>query len=191
MPALVILTQPIEEPITLAETKLALRIEHDIDDSKLSGDISSAREEVEKITHRQLISAQYRYSLDCWPLHGIICPPRARLISVESIKYIDNDGILQTLDSSAYTVDTDSEPGRIVPAWGETWPSTRQELNAVRIEYTAGYANAAAVPHKIKQFMIMLIGAWQENPSAIVNGSQTEIGRAAWYGLLDDYIVNF
>jgi uncharacterized phiE125 gp8 family phage protein len=96
-----------------------------------------------------------------------ILVPRPPLISVSSITYVDGNGTTQTLSAAAYKVDTDSEPGRITPAYGYCWPTTRAEINAIAITYVAGYATRAAVPASIKQAMLLLIGHWYENREAV------------------------
>lgn len=191
MPALVNLTPPAAEPISLSEAKLHLRVEHTADDTLITALIVAARQQAELITRRQLISATWRYSLDAWPANGIIEPPRPTLISVQSIKYLDADGVLQTVDSADYTVDTASEPGRIIPVWGEVWPSARLDVNAVRIEYTAGYANAAAVPQSIKAWILLAVGTWYAQREVVITGTiVAELPRSFWGGLLDPYTIN-
>jgi len=89
--------------------------------------------------------------------------PYSPLISVDSIQYIDQDGVQQTLDPSLYKVDDVSEPARILPAYGTTWPATRNEINAIAITLTAGWASPSAVPQPIKSWMYLRIGAMYEN----------------------------
>lgn len=85
------------------------------------------------------------------------------LISVDSIKYIDQEGVQQTLDPASYKVDTISEPARLMPAYGKAWPATRNEINAIEITLTAGWENAAAVPAPIKSWMLLRLAAMYEN----------------------------
>jgi hypothetical protein len=68
-----------------------------------------------------------------------IRPPGGRLQSVQSIDYIDDNGDPQVLDPSMYQVDLYQEPGRIVPSFGNVWPTTRTQLGAVTISYTVGF----------------------------------------------------
>lgn len=90
--------------------------------------------------------------------------PNGPLIRVISVEYIDQDGNHQTLDPSAYKVDTFSEPARLVPAYGTTWPGTRNEINAVIVTYDSGYGDDATdVPQPIKQWMMLRIGSLYEN----------------------------
>jgi len=181
---------PSEEPITLAEAKLNQRVEHSVDDSLITGLIVAARRQAEHRTGRQLVSAKWRLLLDAWPENGVIEPPHPPLISVETVKYTDADGVLQTLAGSAYQVDAASRNGRIVPAYGSAWPSARASLNAIQIEYTAGYGAAAAVPEDIKRWMHLALGVWYDNRSALVNGTVTELPAEFAAGLLHDYCIH-
>jgi len=105
--------------------------------------------------------------------YGILLP-FPPLQSVDSIKYIDAGGVQQTLSSSVYKVDTVSEPARVLPAFGQCWPTTRQEINAVEVTFTCGYS---AVPEGIKRWMLLRIGSLYENREevAILNRGKVEL----------------
>jgi uncharacterized phiE125 gp8 family phage protein len=82
-------------------------------------------------------------------------------IDVLSVKYVDGDGSLQTLDPSAYALD-DRE---VVPAHGTAWPSPRASRASVQLRYRAGYVvNPAAaplvanVPAAIKAAILLMVG---------------------------------
>jgi hypothetical protein len=71
----------------------------------------------------------------------------------------------QTLPAADYWVDAVSEPGRVLPAYGCSWPSTYSMPNAVRISYTCGWASADAVPAPIRSWVLARIAtfsAWRE-----------------------------
>ena len=108
-----------------------------------------------------------------------------------SIKYLDSAGVQQTLAATEYTLDELSEPGWIVPAYNVTWPDTYATINAVEVVYVAGYANAAAVPQSIKQWILLHVGHLYENREATMPGiSITPLPFVS--GLLDGYrVVNF
>jgi len=91
---------------------------------------------------------------------GIIELPKPPLVSVSSVKYIDRDGVLQTMDPADYVVDVASEPGRIYPAYGTIWPTVRGEPGAVRVEYVAGYAT---IPAQIKAALRKYVGFYFNN----------------------------
>jgi uncharacterized phiE125 gp8 family phage protein len=132
---------PHAEPLALQEVKDHLRIDGDLEDAHLTALISAARGWVEGFWGRQLVASTFKLTLDAFPAeNGAIVLLNPPLIGVTSITYVDTAGSTQTLSTSDYTVDTESEPGRVVPAYNEDWPDTREQINAVAITYTAGYA---------------------------------------------------
>lgn len=94
--------------------------------------------------------------------------PAPPLVSVDAVQYIDTNGVLQTLDPSQYKADFFGEPAKIVPTYGNTWPPTRTEANAVQITFTCGWAAAAAVPQGIKRWMLMHVGTLYENREGVI-----------------------
>lgn len=144
-------TQPAQEPVTLVEAKAWCEIATADTrfDTMLQSLIKSCREAVEKQCHRAIINTVYQVSFDCFP--AVIELPRPPLVSVDSIIYIDTAGEQQTFDSDNYRVDSMSSPARITPAYGVSWPVTREVTNAVIVEYTAGYGTAPEnVPETIR-----------------------------------------
>lgn len=116
--------------------------------------------------------------------------PFAPLQSVETLKYIATDGTLTTLSSALYKVDTVSEPGRITPAYGQTWPATRNEASAVEINFTAGYGLAAAVPQAIKNWILMRVGSLYEFREEVAIMGRSRIDPLPFVdGLLEPYRV--
>jgi uncharacterized phiE125 gp8 family phage protein len=89
---------------------------------------------------------------------------------VSSVLYLDSDGVEQTLNAASYKLDKITEPCRLVPAYGTTWPSTREEINAVSITYSCGYGAPEAVPESIKRWMLLRLGALYENREEVLSG---------------------
>lgn len=164
MGGLVLVTPPAEEPVSLAEAKLYLRVDHTEEDALISALILTAREYVEMYTRRQLVTASWRLTLDCWP--WCIRPPRPPLATVTTVAYLDSAEVLQVLDPTTYRVDTSREPGRILLAAGASWPAAAPVPGAVQVEYTAGYGAASAVPVTFKQAMLLTIGDLYEHREA-------------------------
>lgn len=155
------------EPVTAAEAKLHLRVSVATDDTLIAALITAARTTCEERLRRTLIQTDWQLTLDAFPC---AIPLRmSRVISVQSVQYVDANGSPQTLAGSEYQVDSESEPGWIVPAYGKAWPVTRDQANAVTVAYRCGYgAAAAAVPAPIKQWILLQIGALYENREAVV-----------------------
>lgn len=165
--SLKLIAGPIEEPITLDEAKAHLRVDSDLtaDDGLIGALIVAARQGAEHQTGRALMPQTWELALDCF--ESEIRLPKPPFASVSSVKYLDVNGVLQTLDPSAYIADSYSEPSRLMPAYGTSWPSIRRQANAVLIRFDAGYANAGAVPQQIKQWMLLQIGAMYENRESV------------------------
>lgn len=126
--------------------------------------------------------------------------PFPPLQTVDSIKYIDQDGVQQTLVSTEYKVDTASEPARIVPAYGKAWPATRNEINAVEVTFTCGYGALntatppvwapAAVPEGIKSWMKIRIGSMYEHRAEVEMVQRAKMEVMPFVdGLLDPFRV--
>jgi uncharacterized phiE125 gp8 family phage protein len=166
--SLTLVTAPALEPVSLAEAKVHLRVTVADEDALIDGLIRAAREYVETFTHRALITQTWDLKLDRFPSDAIRLP-HAPLVSVTSVSYLDTAGATQTWSASLYTVDAPSGPkarsGQIVPAYGESFPSTRGVVNAVTVRFLAGYGATAAaavtaVPASLKAAIKILVATW-------------------------------
>ncbi len=175
--------------MSLAETKLHLRVDFDEDDTLINGCIATARQAAETITGRQLISARWKLVLDAFPACAILvakCPVQ----SVASIQYLDMDGSSQTMPAADYVVDTACEPARITPVFGKTWPPTLPQIGAVSVTFDAGYGSASNVPEGIKSWIKLRVGslyAHREEMSILMRGRIDPLPFVD--GLLDPYRV--
>ena len=163
---------PSVEPITTAEAKTELRVEHSEEDDLIDRKIKAARRMVEKITRRSLINTTFTLKLDAFPVE--IRTPRSPLSSVTSITHIDCDGNSQTVATSVYDVDTDTEPGRIFLKFDQSWPDTREINNAVTVTHVVGYgAAASAIPEDLVSAVLMLMAHYYEQREPVVVGTIT------------------
>ena len=184
---LTIVTAPSEEPITTAEAKSQARVEVADDDTIIGTMITAARQHAETVTRRAFATQTWDLFLDSFPSERIDIP-LPPLQSVTSIKYIDEDGVQQTWDSSKYRVDTDSEPARITPAYDETWPTARNVTGAIEVRFVAGYGAAAAVPEGIKSWLKVRVATMYEHREQFFIGAN--VGEMPFIdGLLDPYRV--
>lgn len=200
-------TGPAIEPLSTAQAKLHLRLDSDQteEDGLVAAYVGACRAHLEDRTRRAWMTQTWTWTLDRFPCdardwqRGSHVPwtftdrplelPRPPLQSVTSLRYIDLGGTQQTLDPSAYTVDTTSEPGRIVPAYGTTWPSTRDVPNAVEVVFVAGYAEADQVPLPLLQALRLLVGQWFEEREAVITGTiATELPNGV-RSLISPYVV--
>lgn len=182
-----VLVQPTTEPVSLTEARLHLRLDaYDSpaahpDDTLIEGLITAARQWAEEFCARSIAQATLELALDQWPEApaqwggpvGTAAPlavylPRAPLQELLSVVYIDAAGVQQTL--AGYQLDDYSEPPRLMPAAGSSWPATQDKrLNAVRIRYRAGHTlpgdspDAYPLPKPIKQAILLILGHLYEH----------------------------
>ncbi len=170
---------PSAEPIDLDEAKDHCRIVSSTDDAYVQRLIIAAREWAEAATGRALITQTWVFRLDCFPAHGEIMIPHSPVQSISSVSYLDTAGATQTLDSADYSVDIYSLPARLRPSYGNCWPSTRQDYNAVTITAVCGEADAADVPEKLKQAMLLVIGHLFEHREEVSDFQVFQVPKAS------------
>ena len=168
---IVVFDAPGTEPLTAAEVIEHCRLESSaITDPIIGVLIASARaaaeQELRRVLITQTLDAYFDSFPHAWP-HEILLPP---LTSVSAITYVDTDGVTQTLASIEYQVDAISQPARIAPAYSKYWPATREQNNAVKVRFVAGYGAAAAVPACVRNWMLMRISTLWENRVNLVVG---------------------
>jgi len=143
------------EPVTAAEVKSLIGIDGTDHDARIALLIPALRQQAEQITGRSLATNTWQIKLDSFPAQiRLLWAP---IVSVVSILYVNTAGVSQTLSPTNYAVDTHSEPGWILPAYGLEWPDTYDTANAVTVNYTAGYG--AATPNEVKAWMAAYIRA--------------------------------
>jgi uncharacterized phiE125 gp8 family phage protein len=162
-----LITAPIEEPVTVAEAKANMKVEHSAEDTLIGQRIKAARMLAEHETSRAFITQTWEYAIDAFPVSEIRLP-YPPLASVTSIKYDDTAGVEQTLSGAVYTIDTHSEPGWVLPVYGAEWPSTLAAANAVRIRYVVGYGDADDVPADAKEFILAYVSLSFEQRSPML-----------------------
>lgn len=167
---------PAVEPLTLEEAKIHLRVDDGAEDTLIESLIKAFRSSIDGKDgwlNRALITQTWDLHLDRFPADSrtpiqIPLPP---LQSVTHVKYYDADGILQTLSSANYFVDSVSEPARLFPAYNLSWPTTRERPNAVNVRFVAGYGAAAgSIPEAIRQAGLLQIGHWYANRESVAVG---------------------
>lgn len=166
-------TDAAAEPVSTAEAKTHLRVDHTDDDTYIDTLVSSARQWLEEEYGVAMINQTWTLKLRDWPDgDGEIWLPRYPLSSVTSIAYVDEDGTTQTWASSNYSVDTDSRPGRVRLAYDKNWPGTRDQGDAITVTYVAGYGAAATdVPDPMVAAVKLLLAHLYRNREPEITGT--------------------
>lgn len=156
-----LITPPTALAVSMAEARVAARVDLDADGSSpLDGEIARAirtyTSEAEGETNRAIMEQTWLLTLDAFPAAiQLRYPP---LLQVDHIKFYDVDGVQQTLHPDDFEVDAESEPAWIVPAPRRAWPATARRIKAVEVQFTCGYgADPALVPDAISGFILARI----------------------------------
>ena len=180
---------PAEEPVSLIDAKLHLRVDFDEDDTLIASLISAARQAAETLTGRQFVNARWKLVLDGFPPCAIAlakCPVQ----SVVAINYLDMNSLVQTMPASTYTVESACEPARITPVFGQVWPPSLPQIGAVSVTFDAGYGTAAQVPEGIKSWIKLRVGSLYAHREEMAVLSRGRIDPLPFVqGLLDPYRV--
>ena len=166
------LTEPVVEPVSIAEAKRHLRVDDDFtdDDLYIQALITAARVHVENVSDRTLIRTQFQMCLDYFPAWDIVLQ-RPPLMSDEvTVQYTPSDPqygyTLQPFTN--FRTDRDSTPAVIRPQWNGTWPTARGAENDVVITYWAGYgATGADVPVPARNAILMILAHWYRAREAV------------------------
>jgi uncharacterized phiE125 gp8 family phage protein len=159
-------TAATSDPLSLDDAKDFARIAGDDDDNTVRRLIGSATNYLEAITGRRFVNTTLTAYFDAFPAadEDYLELRHLPVSSVSSIKYIDaDDGTTNTWTAAEYDVDNVSEniPCRITTDYSYSWPSVRDEQNAVRVEFVSGYGSShTSVPDDVKHAIALLVSHW-------------------------------
>ena len=164
-------TAPIFEPVALAEFKRNLHIgNQDAGDNAmdvyLQEILTGVIEGVQVDLGRQLARATYTLYLDEFPEDDfpITLGP---VDAITSVKYYNSAGELTTMDPADYQLDNIELTGRL--RFLETYALCPDKMNAIEIEFTNGWVDAASIPKKLKDAVILMATDRYLNPENAIN----------------------
>ncbi|MGE3142548.1 MAG: head-tail connector protein [Hyphomonadaceae bacterium] len=158
-----LLTAPASEPVSLAEAKLFLRVDHDEDDAIIALLIGAAREAVENGAGRALITRRVRESLDIWRRDcvGGALLSLSPVTNIVAVRLIASNGSESVIDPASYRLDGQKDRPRLVFETG--LPAILRSAGGVEIDYDAGLADdAAGLPPALRQAALHVIAALYE-----------------------------
>jgi uncharacterized phiE125 gp8 family phage protein len=169
MAAIVMVTPPPVQPVTLDEAKMHLRIEagETQDDALITGLIAAASMTIEHWLSRALVEQTLELRLDMFP-DDVVILPRGPVAGVESVAYDDISQVEQIIAAESYRVDTSIDQyGRVYPV--DPWPAAYDATGSARFRYVAGWLapeGAATTPQPIKVAINLLVAHWYINTEA-------------------------
>ena len=168
-------------PLVVAtEVRTHLRIGHSAEDDALTQKLNSAIGELAAPIGwlgRSIMPQTLRLTLD-GPPPRVIYLPGPPVTKIETIKTRGDDDTLTTIYDDGTSVDTiglktdlTAEPALIWPDDDIGWPSDiKQGPDSMRIDYDAGYADAASVPSEIKEWLLLRVGELYRDREASMLG---------------------
>lgn len=185
----ILLAGPAVEPVSLAEAKAYLRVEHAADDDTIAALIAGARIHVEAQTRRALITQTWRLSRDAWPGNGrirVVPVPLRALVAAQIYKF---DGTTQAIGVGAFAADKTSAPAVLTFAPGAL-PAPGRLAGGIELDVEVGYGAAPSdVPEPLRQAIRVLVAHWYENRGLIAVGNEVAVLPESASALLKPYRV--
>jgi len=187
-------TAPSVDPITIAEAKTHMRVEHSDDDVLIGELINVAVNYVDATGSLGKAMITQTWCEYYGPHLSTIRLSLGPVQSVSSIQYYDANNNLQTDTLSNYYVIGTKGYMTIYPKSGYTWPTVFNREDAIKITYVIGFGDtAASVPSTVKHALKMLVAHYyenRENELIGVNSKTIPYGidallnteRNSWYG---------
>jgi len=176
----ILLTAPSVEPLTLAEAKAFLRVEHADDDDLIASLVAGARGHVEAATRRALVTQTWRLFLDVWPESGCLEVLPAPLQAVVAARVHASDGAIE-LDPDVFVADSGRAPAVLAFA-PRALPAPARARAGIEIDVRTGYGDAAVdAPEPLRQALRLLLAHWYENRGVVAGdgaGASPESVRA-------------
>lgn len=146
MIAPVLVTSPSITPVSLAEAKTQLAVDHDEHDALITGYIAAAVDHLDGwsgILGRALVEQTWRQDFDGFS--GCMRLPLAPVISITSVTWRSTAGQISTVSSDDYTLLSDALGPYVAFKSAFSRPSGLNETKPVSVTFLAGYPTTPAV----------------------------------------------
>jgi len=179
-----LVTAPASDPVTLAQVKAHLRIDHTDDDTILGVFIKAAIGYLDGwygIAHRALVTQTWLDSYGHFETEMRLSV--GPVVSVTSVIYETTGFTDETLSNSLYSLLEDPRGHFIAPKPGITWPPVSDRRDAIRIQYVAGTA-VESVPPAIIAALLLIVGDLYAHRETVSAANIAHIPSAATVDML-------
>jgi len=168
-----VLTPPATLPVTLAQIKTHLRLDHSQDDDYLLELANAATDHVEHVTRHVFIVRTVREYFELRRGQAQIELMLYPLVEIEQITGYDRDGNAAILPSQHYSLIPGSNPAglKFNAEFDESLAA-----NGLEVEYRCGHGESGLdVPSGIIRALLILVGHWYEHRGTHSNDVQTAL----------------
>jgi uncharacterized phiE125 gp8 family phage protein len=184
--AAILLTPPAIEPLSLADAKTFLRVEHDDDDAVIAGLIAAARGQIEALTRRALIVQSWRVTLDRWPRDRRLSLRIAPLRAVLAARLFDAQGSAQPLDAASFGIDAAASIVLAPPGL----PRPGRAAGGIALDLELGFGPAAEdVPELLRHALRTLVAHWYDNRGLAAIGQSVALLPGSVAAMIASYRV--
>ena len=186
-------TKPTLKLVTVTECKNFLRVDFTDDDNYISDLIDMAIETIENYCNISIYEQTLVQQCDLWEeTFNLLRSPiqNSGDLTVEHIKYYDENDVQRVWDASNYNVDTNMSPARIyLKDDSDSYPTIATRIFPIEVKYKSGTDAVNSAPKILKQACLLIIGHFYENRQPyIVGRSVSEIPMTVKY-LLDKHKI--
>jgi uncharacterized phiE125 gp8 family phage protein len=177
-----VVTPPAAAPVAAAELRARLRLNDAAEDADLTEFLAAAVEQFEHDTNRPVLATAYRQDLARWPC-GPVVLGRGGVTEVTAVKAYDADGSPAALAADRWRADLVTPPARVHLAEVPAAVTTAAGIAVTPVgcvEFTAGWADAAAVPRLVRTALMLLAGHYYEHREAYREGRLDELPLGWW-----------
>ncbi|WPO39006.1 head-tail connector protein [Tardiphaga sp. 42S5] len=180
-----LLVPPASEPLSLAEARQFLRVEHADDDAVITALIAAARAHVEALTRRALLTQTWRFMLDAWPANGRFTPRIGPLKTLLVARVFDASGVAQALDVESFVADSAAHV-IAAPCWA--LPAPGRAVAGIELDVICGFgALASEVPVDLLHALKILLAHWYDNRGLAASGGGAAMQPAGLHALTAPY----
>lgn len=168
------LIAPQEEPLTLEDVKLFLRVDHTDEDALITSMIQAARQQAERFMRISLVTQTLRLTLKGASAHADIALSRGPVQAISAVRVRHDNDEVTVLDSSQYQLSADRRSLSLL---------TVSPAGTMEIDYVVGYGDAVNVPESIKQGMRLHIAQIYDMRGGEQNATGMPLSVAGFYSM--------
>lgn len=160
-----LVTPPATEPLSLAEVKAHLRVDHDREDQLIAQTLKAATQYVEFACDQKMLTQVWRQYVDCFPVTRELALTVKPVQSVAAITAFGRDGTPNALSLD----DVEMVRGLLPPVLRfSAAVDPGLAVNGLEIDLVVGLGDLGVdIPDTLKRAILMLVAHWYEFRGAI------------------------